>query len=70
MTGATYIARAGERLDLICHRHYGHLNGTVEAVLAANPGLAARINPAHLSGGEVLILPAPAARRSTLARRF
>ena len=31
----------GDRLDLICWRHYGSLSGrVVETVLDANPGLA------------------------------
>lgn len=30
----------GDLLDVICQHHYGHLNGTVEAVLDANPDLA------------------------------
>ncbi|TGH28142.1 MAG: phage tail protein [Aphanocapsa feldmannii 277cI] len=33
--------RGGEHLDAICHHHYGHTAGAVEAVLAANPELAA-----------------------------
>lgn len=28
---------SGDLLDVICQHHYGHLNGTVEAVLEANP---------------------------------
>ena len=32
----------GDKLYTICHNAYGHLNGSVEAVLEANPGLAAR----------------------------
>ncbi len=35
----------GDRLDTICYRYYGHLNGSVEAVLEANPGLAAKPQP-------------------------
>ena len=35
----------GDVLDRICHQHYGHLMGTVEAVLEANPGRAARSQP-------------------------
>lgn len=30
----------GDLLDTICHGFYGHLNGAVEAVLDANPGLS------------------------------
>ena len=32
-------------LDTICQNYYGHLNGTVEAVLDANPGLADEVQP-------------------------
>ncbi len=35
------IARQGETLDAIAWRHYGRTAGVVEAVLEANPGLAA-----------------------------
>lgn len=30
----------GDTVDALCHRHYGRTVGVVEAVLAANPGLA------------------------------
>jgi phage tail protein X len=32
-------------LDVICQHYYGHLNGTVEAVLDANQGLADEPQP-------------------------
>lgn len=35
----------GDLLDVICQNHYGHLNGTVEAVLDANPNLARQPQP-------------------------
>lgn len=35
----------GDLLDVICNHHYGHLNGTVEAVLYANPDLAREVQP-------------------------
>ncbi|XAV88518.1 MAG: tail protein X [Candidatus Symbiodolus clandestinus] len=35
----------GDQLDTLCYAHYGHLNGTVEAVLQANPGLSAIQQP-------------------------
>jgi len=35
----------GDLLDTLCYQHYGHLNGTVEAVLAANRLLAAEAQP-------------------------
>lgn len=35
------IALQGDTLDALCARHYGRTLGIVEAVLLANPGLAA-----------------------------
>ncbi|NVH61918.1 tail protein X [Pseudomonas simiae] len=35
----------GDLLDTLCYQHYGHLNGTVEAVLAANRLLADESQP-------------------------
>ena len=35
----------GDLLDIICHDFYGHLNGSVEAVLDANQGLADEPQP-------------------------
>ena len=35
----------GDLLDVICNHRYGHLNGTVEAVLDANPDLAREVQP-------------------------
>lgn len=35
----------GDLLDTLCYQHYGHLNGTVEAVLAANRLLADEPQP-------------------------
>ncbi|QNM96383.1 tail protein X [Chitinimonas koreensis] len=35
------IARQGDSLDAVCYRHYGRSAGVLEAVLEANPGLAA-----------------------------
>ncbi|SFU79782.1 tail protein X [Pseudoduganella namucuonensis] len=45
----------GDVLDSLCHAHYGRLAGTVEAVYAANPGLAARPQP--FAAGVVIRLP-------------
>lgn len=36
-----YTTRQGEMVDSICRRAYGDESGYVEAVLDANPGLAA-----------------------------
>lgn len=35
----------GDLLDTICYHFYGHLMGTVEAVLNANPGLSEQPQP-------------------------
>ncbi|MNY36296.1 Phage Tail Protein X [compost metagenome] len=45
----------GDRLYTICHNVYGHLNGSVEAVLLANPGLATEPEPYR--GGLLIRLP-------------
>jgi len=42
-------------LDVICHNFYGHLNGTTEAVLDANQGLADELQPYR--AGIVIVLP-------------
>ena len=42
-------------LDTICQSYYGHLNGTVEAVLDANQGLADEVQP--FRAGVVIYLP-------------
>ncbi|SFW61261.1 P2-like prophage tail protein X [Pseudomonas sp. NFACC09-4] len=45
----------GDLLDTVCHHYYGHLNGTVEAVLAANQGLADELQP--FRAGVIIVLP-------------
>jgi phage tail protein X len=45
----------GDRLYSLCHNVYGHLNGSVEAVLEANPGLAAEPQP--FRAGLLILLP-------------
>ena len=45
----------GDKLYTICHNAYGHLNGSVEAVLEANPGRAAIPEP--YSRGMQILLP-------------
>lgn len=45
----------GDLLDTVCHHYYGHLNGTVEAVLAANQGLADEPQP--FRSGVIILLP-------------
>ncbi|MCJ9428535.1 tail protein X [Kordiimonas marina] len=36
---ATYRTSEGDQVDLICYAYYGRTDGTVEAVLEANPGI-------------------------------
>lgn len=47
---------SGDVLDTICQNYYGHLNGSVEAVLDANQGLADGcsrfVRPAGSGGAE------------------
>ena len=45
----------GDLLDTLCHQYYGHLNGSVEAVLDANQGLADEPQP--LRAGVLIVLP-------------
>jgi phage tail protein X len=64
---ARYRTSEGDTVDYICWRHYGRTAETVEAVLAANPGLAAR--PAILPAGVEIELPViPEPERQTLPR--
>ena len=51
----TYITRQNEMVDAICRRIYGDESGYVEAVLSANPGLAALAAPLPI--GTVVALP-------------
>jgi phage tail protein X len=58
MAAETLSTQADDRLDLLCWRHYGHLRGSVEAVLAANYGLAAVTeSAARLPSGLELTMP-------------
>ncbi|WP_338585728.1 tail protein X [Pseudomonas sp. MAG733B] len=45
----------GDLLDTICHNFYGHLVGSVEAVLNANQGLADEAQPYR--AGVLIVLP-------------
>lgn len=45
----------GDLLDTLCHHYYGHLNRCVEAVLAANQGLADEAQP--FRAGLLITLP-------------
>lgn len=53
----------GDVLDTPCHHYYGHLDGTVEAVLQANQGLADEVQP--FRSGVVVRLPALSAAAAT-----
>lgn len=50
----------GDVLDVLCQHYYGHLKGTVEAVLNANQGLSDEPQP-YRAGLLILLpdLPAP-----------
>lgn len=51
-----YMTRQGDKVDFICWKFYGsERNGSVEAVFAANPGLANR--GTTLEAGITIILP-------------
>ncbi|MBT0622691.1 tail protein X [Pseudomonas fluorescens] len=45
----------GDVLDTLCYQFYGHLNGTLEAVLAHNQGLADEMQP--LQAGLLIEFP-------------
>lgn len=42
-------------LDTICQNYYGHLNGSIEAVLNANQGLSDEVQP--FRAGVMIVLP-------------
>lgn len=54
----------GDLLDTLCQHYYGHLNGTVEAVLGANQGLADEPQPYR--AGVLIVLPDLPAPTETL----
>lgn len=45
----------GDLLDTLCQHYYGHLHGSVEAVLAANQGLMDEPQPFRV--GVLIALP-------------
>lgn len=55
MATVVEVRRVRMTVDLLCHHHYGTTEGTTEAVLAANPGLAA-LGP-HLPLGTRVTMP-------------
>ena len=54
----TAIARQGETLDALIHRHTARTQGNTEATLAANPGLA-DLGAVLPEGQSVRIVQAP-----------
>lgn len=52
-------------LDTLCQHYYGHLNGSVEAVLDANQGLADEPQPFR-AGVQILLPDLPAAAEVTV----
>jgi phage tail protein X len=61
MSNPSVIARQGDTLDLICHRHFGQTAVVTEMALELNPGIArhGEILPEGLS----VTLPAEAPPR-------
>lgn len=43
----------GDVLDRLCHQHYGHLMGTVEAVLEANPDWLRALSPSSPASSSI-----------------
>ena len=64
-----YRTKDGDTVDYICWRFYGRENsGQVEAVLSANPGLAAR-GP-ELPAGVEIVMPIITPRPITIRKIF
>ncbi len=55
----------GDLLDTLCQHYYGHLNGSVEAVLAANQGLADEPQP-YRAGVLIKLPDLPASTEAAL----
>jgi len=53
-----YRTADGDTLDWICQKHFGREQGAVEAMLEANPGLAAR-GPVYAAGLEIVLPDMP-----------
>lgn len=63
----TYKTNDGDMLDDICHSNYGREAGAVEAVLEANPGLAA-IGPVYDAGLSIILPDLPETEQQDLIR--
>ena len=55
MASVQYETKLGDMLDAVCHEYYKGRSGALEAVLSANPGIAA-MGPL-LPAGVILDLP-------------
>jgi len=61
----TCTTSEGDLLDTLCQHYYGHLGGTVEAVLDANQGLADEAQPFR-AGVRILLPELPMTTSDTL----
>lgn len=61
----TCTTSEGDLLDTLCQHYYGHLTGTVEAVLDANQGLADEAQPFR-AGVRILLPELPMTASETL----
>ncbi|WP_434728735.1 tail protein X [Pseudomonas soli] len=61
----TCTTSEGDLLDTLCQHYYGHLGGTVEAVLDANQGLADEAQPFR-AGVRILLPELPMTTSETL----
>lgn len=64
-----YTTKAGETIDLACHRFYGRTHQVTEAVLAANRGVAA-LGPILPTGTVLVMPPAPASVSRQLVKLY
>lgn len=64
-----YTTKAGETVDLACHRYYGRTAQVSEAVLAANRGVAA-LGPILPVGTVLLMPPAPVSKARPLVKLY
>lgn len=62
-----YRTKDGDVLDALCRTHYGPRDGATEAVLEANPGLAA-IGPVYASGILIAFPDLPATPEASMIK--
>jgi phage tail protein X len=63
-----YTTMEGDTADLIAWRRYGETHGATEAILRANPGLAA--SGTKLPPGMTIILPVWTKKKLNAAKRI